>query len=182
MWSKLTQAQGAVIAAVITGIFVCFAAAINLSHPIVTNWAERQFNKNPNSNIPSANSSTSPESFSTLTTAIATNTINLGSGWTPSNISPGNDDILRVYSHYPVNSLQYVNVYVDDDLIKVEKVCAAQTSDITHLFERRTDIENPQNLPHYQSDFIRVDGCRIDFTVINNYGGNMGIDIMKVAH
>ena len=115
-------------------------------------------------------------------TNISGTTINLGSGWTPSNISPAGNDTYRVYSHYPQNNLRYVSVYVDDDLVKVEKVCSTSSSDITYLFDKRTDISNAQNLPYYQSDLITVDGCRIDFTVIDNHGGNMGIDILEVEH
>jgi hypothetical protein len=43
MWRKLTDAQSAIIAAVITGIFVCIAAAVGLGYPILEEWAEIQF-------------------------------------------------------------------------------------------------------------------------------------------
>jgi hypothetical protein len=43
MWGKITEAQGAVIAALITGMFVCIAAVVGLGYPIVDKWTERQF-------------------------------------------------------------------------------------------------------------------------------------------
>lgn len=110
---------------------------------------------------------------------ISSSAINLGSGWTPSHISPANGDKYRTYSHYPRSDLRYLNVHVDDDLHKVEKVCHDGTTDITHLFRRRGDITNEEGLPHYQSEPIERAGCRIDFRVVDNYGGNMGIDIIE---
>lgn len=111
-------------------------------------------------------------------------TISLGSGWTPSSIAPAGSDTYRTYSHYPSGNLTYENVYVDDDLSRVDLVCRNSIQDITSYFERRVDISNPQNLPHYRSVFIDTKGgqCHINFTVIDNFGGNMGIDIIDVTH
>ena len=47
MLGKITDAQSAVIAAVITGMFVCIAAAVGLGYPIIEKWSESQFNNAP---------------------------------------------------------------------------------------------------------------------------------------
>ncbi|MEZ4590981.1 MAG: hypothetical protein R3D55_07535 [Chloroflexota bacterium] len=82
----------------------------------------------------------------------------------------------RVFSHYPVGTVQYFDVNPDDSLQKVEAVCLG-------IFKRNlTPFFTPydsSSLSSYYSAPLSVPGfCRIDFTVYDELGGGyMGISL-----
>lgn len=90
---------------------------------------------------------------------------------------PGN----MKYSHLVTGKIKYNRVEADDDVIKVELVCAGnQISDITSSFFL---INQPVNsvFPNYASNEFNVPvNCRVDFTVAD-IGGQTGITINSVA-
>lgn len=83
----------------------------------------------------------------------------------------------KIFSHCPPgNSIQYNAIVVDDDIKKVELVCSNSVTDITGLF---TKYRLPdQILDYYKSQRIETGAdCRIDFTVADTLGVNIGLMI-----
>lgn len=93
-------------------------------------------------------------------------------------VTPG---AMKTYSHCPsFSSIRYIDVTVDDDLAKVELVCPDSTKEIRSLFSVLTVAG--ALLPHYESQIIELSsGCRVDFTVQDILGGNIGLDFQAVV-
>jgi len=103
----------------------------------------------------------------------------LGSNWTAffeDDISTSG--LVYTLSHYPLSSIRYIDVTVDDELEHVELVCHDTQKDIRELFSPL--IIEGEVLPHYQSERIEVQpGCRIDFTIKDILGVKISIKIIS---
>jgi len=109
------------------------------------------------------------------------NQIALSKGLTDTVRKPVDIGTTKVFAHCPPFSpIKYKDITVDDELVKVELVCLDSLKDITNVFSSLAIVD--ALLPHYESQPIDIlPGCRIDFTVKDIIGGNIGIDIQAVA-
>ena len=109
------------------------------------------------------------------------NQIALSKGLTDIVRKPVDIGTTKVFAHCPPFSpIKYKDITVDDELVKVELVCLDSLKDITNVFSSLAIVD--ALLPHYESQPIDIlPGCRIDFTVKDIIGGNIGIDIQAVA-
>jgi len=71
MWGKLTRAQSVIIAAIISGIFLCIVAIVGLGKPIVAEWAERQFGETITPVMIPTGPATEPQPISTRSASIS---------------------------------------------------------------------------------------------------------------
>lgn len=102
----------------------------------------------------------------------------LGIGWTsPPVFVLATNGAVRTFSHCPPSTtIQYDAIAVDDKLYKVELVCSDGTEDIRSLFD--LFYVEGEKLVHYKSAVIDLGAdCRIDFTVQDTEGGNVGLMI-----
>jgi hypothetical protein len=83
----------------------------------------------------------------------------------------------KIFTHCPPNlTIKYESITVDDELQKVELVCADGTIDIKDYFTPFT-VAN-EELLHYRSSRIELrQNCRIDFTVKDTKGDKIGMQI-----
>ena len=86
----------------------------------------------------------------------------------------------KVFSHCPsANWFKYDLLAVDDELERVDLVCAAVSTDISDLFVR---VATDELLPHYRSGIIdRGEHCRVDFTIKDIHAEQMGVLIKKAV-
>jgi hypothetical protein len=104
----------------------------------------------------------------------------LGEDWSSApNYSSTAEGAVMIFSHCPpTTTIVYESIAIDDELQKVELVCADGTNDITHLF--RPFKAATEELPHWRSSQIEVkQNCRIDFTVKNTTGDKIGLQIKQ---
>jgi hypothetical protein len=102
----------------------------------------------------------------------------LGNDWSsaPNYSSITNSEVV-IFTHCPpTTTITYESITIDNELQKVELVCADGINDITHLFRSFTAVN--EELPHWRSSQIEVrQNCRIDFTIKNSDGGEIGLQI-----
>ena len=106
----------------------------------------------------------------------------LGDYWSSApNYSSTAKGAVMIFSHCPpTTTIAYEFITIDDELQKVELVCADGTNDITHLFRPFKAVN--EELPHWRSSQIEVkQNCRIDFTVKNTKGDKIGLQIKQSA-
>jgi hypothetical protein len=104
----------------------------------------------------------------------------LGDDWSSApNYSSTANGAVMIFTHCPPSTtIIYESIAIDDELQKVELVCADGINDITHLFTPFTVVN--EELPHWRSSQIEVkQNCRIDFTVKNTKGGKIGLQIKQ---
>jgi hypothetical protein len=103
----------------------------------------------------------------------------LGDDWSSSPTFLQIEDVeTQTFSHCPpTTTIQYDLLAVDDQLEKVELVCADGTTDITSLFGSPFVVEN-EELLHWKSSRIEFrQNCRIDFTIKDTKGSHIGMQI-----
>jgi len=116
-----------------------------------------------------------PGQIPSRTTCIDSPYTSLGNSWVGRVEEQVARGAIRTYSHCPPsNAIRYVSISVDDELSKVELVCANSTTDVTIQFSL-LDAPN-ELLPVYESQAINVpEGCIINFTVRDTRGVNIGL-------
>ncbi len=111
---------------------------------------------------------------------LATEYTFLGDGWvSQAMFIPTQAGAFRIFSHCPpMTTIQYDSISVDDEIQKVELVCRNSTTDITSLFQPFS-VEG-ELLLHWRSSRITLESeCRIDFTIKDNAGVNIGLQLKK---
>ena len=114
----------------------------------------------------------------TTHTCVSSGYQSLGNRWvSPATFIPVAQGSTVTLSHCPpASSVQYSEIAVDDEILKVEKVCSQSTTDITVLFEKFT--KSNKILPYYRSARIDLEpDCRIDFIIKDTAGENAGLVI-----
>jgi hypothetical protein len=104
----------------------------------------------------------------------------LGNRWVSDDIFlPTEKGASRIFSHCPpMTTIEYDEIAVDDHIEKVELVCKNSTTDITGLFQSY-EVEG-KDLDYWQSSRITLESeCRIDFTIRDTEGVNIGLVIEK---
>ncbi len=126
--------------------------------------------------VPIATNTASP----TLTShqCIQSESYTLLSSWTTAPVFlESQSGEVKTFSHCPPgNSVQYNSIAVDDQLIRVEKVCGTSTVDVSNDFVMFT--VDGELLPHYRSTLIDLSpDCRIDFIIQDTIGEKIGLII-----
>lgn len=118
----------------------------------------------------------SPVSLSCLSTPYSF----LGDGWSSAvTFLPTEAGATKIFTHCPpMTTIQYNSIAVDDEIAKVEMVCSDSTADITSQF---TPFKAENNtLLHWRSSRIELrQNCRIDFTIQDRQGVNIGLTIKE---
>ena len=121
-----------------------------------------------NTSLPSQNS------------CLATEHTFLGNGWVSQAVFIlTQSGASRIFSHCPpMTTIQYNSMSVDDEIQKVELVCRNSLTDITGFFQPFS-VEG-ELLLHWRSSRITLESeCRIDFTIKDSAGVNIGLQIKK---
>jgi len=121
-----------------------------------------------------------PASSPDRNSCLATEHTFLGDGWVSQPVfRPTAAGASHIFSHCPpMTTIQYDSIAVDDEVQKVELVCHSSTTDITSLFEPFS-VEG-ELLLHWRSSRITLEsGCRIDFTIRDRAGVQVGLQIKK---
>jgi hypothetical protein len=102
----------------------------------------------------------------------------IGDGWvSPPTFLATDTGATRIFSHCPpMATIQYNAIAVDDHVEKVELVCISSTTEITDLFTPYK--KEDQDLLFWRSSRITLESqCRIDFTISDYAGVNIGLQI-----
>ncbi len=116
-----------------------------------------------------------PDSTATASVPALPEINNLGSDWdveVSDAAAPGEQ---KTYTHYPRSTVQYDELFFDDELVAVEYICPDETRDLMGWFAQAEDTADGR-VPYksWAIDFFRQ-GCRIDFTVENVEGDTLGL-------
>lgn len=127
------------------------------------------------SNIPSLTSSSQ-----TTLLCLPTQYTSIGNGWTsgPMFVSAQTGGT-KTFTHCPpMTTIKYDSIAVDDEISKVELVCGDGATDISAFF---TPFKvDGKLLLHWRSSRIELkQNCRIDFTIKDSAGVNIGLMIKE---